>query len=381
MTNLTGGFFNNFLKVIRYTLIYGVSRTFIKIKANYHLQKKFSFNRQRFDNVSTVNENNPEKCVAIIGCGYYPYQVIAYYLSKKNKNFLRCTLDINIDRAISLCISYKGVYATKNLDLILNDPKVKIVYIASNHSSHSEYARLCLLSGKNVHIEKPHVVSFSQLSALTQAISKSDSSVFLGFNRPRSFLFSKIQKELDKEKGPLMINWFVVGHQLESNHWYYDKKEGGRILGNLCHWSDLTLHIVGMKNIFPCKITPASPKDSESDFVAIATFADQSIATITFSAKGKISTGVKEYLNVQKGNCVAFLDNFQTLTIDSGNSIKKISPLFRDHGHKNNILHSYLSTLLNEPGESKQYIISTARFFLGIKEAVEKNKTIILKKI
>ena len=34
------------------------------------------------------------------------------------------------------------------------------------------------------------------------------------------------------------------------------KKQGGRILGNLCHWTDATLNLIELKRLFPGVITP-----------------------------------------------------------------------------------------------------------------------------
>ena len=47
-------------------------------------------------------------------------------------------------------------------------------------------------------------------------------------------------------------------------------------------------------------------------------------------------------------------------------------------GHKQNIVNSYVSTILNKEGEKDEYIYKTAKLFLGIKEAFENNKTIII---
>ena len=79
--------------------------------------------------------------------------------------------------------------------------------------------------------------------------------IFLGFNRPRSSLFQRVMAALGGQSGPLMVNWFIAGHKIPDDHWYYSDAEGGRILGNLCHWTDLTLHMVGFENAFPCEIT------------------------------------------------------------------------------------------------------------------------------
>ena len=65
----------------------------------------------------------------------------------------------------------------------MQNQEVKLVYIASNHSSHADYAVQLMRFGKNVHIEKPHVVSNNQLTTLMNEYIKKKSKIFLGFNR------------------------------------------------------------------------------------------------------------------------------------------------------------------------------------------------------
>ena len=76
----------------------------------------------------------------------------------------------------------------------------------------------------------------------------------------------------------------------------FDESEGGRVLGNLCHWTDLTLQLVGLESAFPCQIVPSAPPGSKFDFIVSLIFADRSCATITFSAKGHTFEGVREVL-------------------------------------------------------------------------------------
>lgn len=367
------GLLEKLRKAIRYARLYGIPRTLVKIRGQYHLKRMQGFSESQWVNPACTSPNDPARCVAIIGCGYYSYSVIAFYLRGINARFLRCALDLQRARARSLCEDYGGTYATDDLQRILADPQVKIVFIASNHASHAVYAEKCIRAGKHVHIEKPHVVSGEQLELLTRAQKDMPGTrVFLGFNRPRSYLYSRLREALTQQVGPSMINWFIVGHHLQDNHWYYDAKEGGRILGNLSHWSDLTLQMVGIDKAFPCEIVPATLPGAKSDYVVAVNFADGSAAVISFSAKGQTSTGVCEVLNLQKGDCVANLSNFEFLSVDVGNGKKVFKPFFRDHGHRLNILNSYsAATSQDGCGETLDYIRSTARFFLAIREAME----------
>ncbi|MDB4238743.1 Gfo/Idh/MocA family oxidoreductase [Alphaproteobacteria bacterium] len=368
------------MKVIRYLFRYGPFRTLAKIKGTLHLNFSSNYEGDVWynKNCKSPHSNFNSRSVAIIGAGYFSYTVIAYFLSCYNKKILRAVLDIDMSRSISLCRDYSGLYATNQLDKILLDPEIKLIYIASNHASHADYAVKCIKAGKHVHIEKPHVISFEQLKALELAmIENKNSKVFLGFNRPRSPVFQKINSLIKAQSGPSMLNWFVVGHHLEDNHWYYNEKEGGRVLGNLCHWSDLILHTVGVDKVFPCTINPTKISESKSDYVVSILFKDASSAVITFSAKGKTSTGVREVLNLQKKDCVILMEDFDRLYVDHGNGIKNHKWFIRDHGHRANILNSYINSIeLNGKGEKLTYIKNTALLYLYLRNAIMSGKVL-----
>ena len=365
------------LKSFRYFILYGPNRTLIKIKGIYHEKKIF----KEQIHINKFVKDSDVRNVAIIGCGNFSFSNIAYYLYKKENKFLRGTFDINYSHSASLCFAYKGLFIYKTIEDLISDPKIKLVYIASNHASHTEYAIRCIEAGKHVHIEKPTVVSYEQLQRLTLII-KSNPFVkfFQGFNRPKSKLYILLNKYLAKEQGPLMINWFIAGHEISDDHWYFNKSEGGRVLGNLCHWSDLTLELIGVNNAFPCVIKSSSPLNSKSDFVIGVEFADYSCATISFSAKGHTFEGVREVLNIHKGNLLGSLKDFQNLNLDIIE--KKISKnlIFRDHGHSANIINSYNCVLKNNEGVSIDYMVASSLFILKLKEAVDTGETVIISK-
>jgi predicted dehydrogenase len=369
-----------FRKALRYVYLYGPSRTLSKVRAQYHKKSTEEFDGLRWENTTCRTPRAQNRNVAIIGCGNYAFSNIAYYLKRGNSRFLRGAFDSENSRALSLCKAYGGAYAVADWREILSDPQVKIVFIASNHASHTEYAVACVEAGKHVHIEKPHVVSQEQLDRLVSVMRRyPKSKVFLGFNRPRSRLFKRLQEALAKESGPLMINWFVAGHEIPEGHWYFDEREGGRVLGNLCHWTDLTLHLVTMEKAFPCTIIPATPAGAKSDFVVSVNFADRSCASITFSAKGHTFEGVREVLNVHKGNVLANLTDFQTLTVDVVEKKKKVHLRHRDHGHATNIFHSLDGISENGvSGEDVSYVAATATFFLAIRQAIDSGETVVV---
>jgi predicted dehydrogenase len=368
-------------KVARYVTLFGPARTLVKVRGQYHLNRKQGFDGPVWKNPACHSPDHPDRFVGLIGCGNFPYCNVAYYLKKTAPNFLRATHDLLPARAHSLCADYAGAYAADNVEALLADDKVRLLYISSNHASHAEYAIRGLDAGKHVHIEKPHVVSADQLRRLDEAQRRNPQRmVFLGFNRPRSALFQRVMRAIADQSGPLMVNWFIAGHRIPDDHWYFSEAEGGRILGNLCHWTDLTLQMVGIENAFPCEISARAASDAKSDFSISIVFADESVAGITFSAKGHTFEGVREVLNAHRGDVLLSMSDFHTLRIDRGHSRSHYRGLFRDHGHSANINNSYLA--VREGDRSKAVSVAqsnaTARLFLAVKDAVDQRRHIVL---
>jgi predicted dehydrogenase len=366
-------------KAARYVSLYGLSRTLVKIRGQYHMKSAQEFAGARWVNERCRRPDAPQRCVALIGCGNYAYANIAFYLRRRDPAFLRLVYDRHKSRAMSLCRAFGGAAAVADWREIVADPRVRLVFIATNHASHAEYALACIAAGKHVHIEKPHVVNAQQLDALLATMrSHPEVKVFLGFNRPKSTLFRRLQAALATQAGPLMINWFVGGHEISAKPWYFNPEEGGVILGNLCHWTDLTLQLVSPQRAFPCRVIPVTPPTSTSEVVVAITFADRSCAAITFfSAQGHAFEGVRETLNVQRGELVANLRDFQSLSIESGSTKVQLRLRHRDHGHEANIVNSFDRALQPEAaGEESAYVAATARLFLAVQEAVASGRAV-----
>ncbi len=364
-------------KLIRYIYANGFAKTYNKVLSKFLLNKKYNFANNIWYNSSQIKQTN-KKIVAVIGCGNFTFSNICYFLKNYQREFLHSTFDINIDKAITTCKYYNGILATSDIKQILQNKEIKLAYIASNHSTHADYAVKLMKYGKHVHIEKPHVVSNKQLSLLMNEYAKKNSKIFLGFNRNQTKYTHLITDLIREEKGKTIINWFVIGHKINDNNWYYNKDEGGRILGNLCHWSDLTLNLIGLNNSFPCKVIPISESTDKSNFVLNLIFPDKSYAVISFSSLGEVIDGVKESLRLQKGNLLIYLEDFKTLKYFKKDTVKEIKLKKKQLGHKQNIVNSYVSTISNKEGETDEYIYKTAKLFLGIKEAFENNKTTII---
>lgn len=366
------GFRFKLRKVLRYTRLYGPSRTWVKVRGQYHMARRYT----RLPRLRTPPESGGH--VGIIGCGNFGYSVLAYYLRRNFGRVLRGAMDADIDHAASLFKEYGFRYYTDDAEELLADREIKIVFIASNHASHAEYAVEALRVGKAVHIEKPHCVTESQLLRLCRAMQETGGKVALGFNRPDSRFGRLIRRSLEDQDGAAMLNWFVAGHQIDPNHWYFREEEGGRVLGNLCHWTDFVYQMIPAKARFPITIAPTRADRSDADIAVTYRFGDGSIAAITFSAKGHTFEGVRERFAAHKGDLLVTMDDFKTLTLELVARKQTYQLKYRDHGHEQRVKDSYRMIEPGQSGAPIPYVWETGLLFLKTREALEERRPVVI---
>ena len=357
-------------KLRRYVRLYGVRRTHVKARSYYHMRRRYS----ALPPVRTTGANG--RHVAIVGCGKYAFAQVAYFLRKNFGDVVYGAMDVDIHRAASLFEHYDLVTYTDDAASLISDPAVDTVFVASNHASHADYAIMALGFGKSVHIEKPHVTNEDQLRRLCAAMAASSGRVTLGFNRPLSPLGREIAGVLEAEEGPSLLSWFVKGHQIEPDHWYFDKEEGGRILGNLCHWTDLVYRLVPPAGRYPIEINPTRGTTPDSDLAVSYTFGDGSIASIVFSTHGEAFDGIRERFAANRGEALVTMDDFRTLEVQIGDRRRRITNRHRDHGHEALIRDSYRVGRGEADGATTSYVWETGELFLKTREAFERDERV-----
>lgn len=362
-----------FSKIFIYCKQFGFFRTLSYIRSHIHINNyNNSFKGSEWRNPKSRGKDDKERIVAIIGSGRFAFSTIAYFLRNHKKNFLRAVYSPGKKSAVSLCKFYKGLYVPTNWRHILNDDKVKLVFIASPAASHAEYAIDCIKAGKNVYIEKPPVTSEKQLSLLKDSMTiNPKSQVFLGFNRSSSETFTELKKFISNESGSITAkcNMSVNAGSVTKSMSHTEFA----VLEHICHFTDLILRLVTLDKAFPCVITPHEiPKNGSTFKLSFSIcFSDKSHFTINYKEIPDFLNGMDESIELSKGELVAKLSNFNELQIGlSGKKINK-KTLFRDHGHRTSIKKAFDSSIDNIcSGESIEHIEATSKLYLKIVEAM-----------
>lgn len=323
-------------KVLKYTYMYGLSRTAIKVKGQLHMKKTY-------DDFPTHNLSKNGKTVGILGCGNHAFTDIAYFLRKHKSNIIAATMDIDMNKARSLAKEYKAYQYGIDINDILHDENIELVYIVSNHATHTPYAVKVLESKKDVFIEKPIAINMNQYVDLVRTVRTSDNHVYTGYNRPFSQAIELIKPYISNES--LTLNCFIMGHKLDADHWYRKPSEGSRVVGNLGHWIDLSTHLVMSREILPTKfdltLLSANVKHKDDDFVLTIKTNLDDLIVLTFSTRCDPFEGVMENISFQNEKIIANIEDFRKMTIWEENKkiVKRFIP--KDAGHENSVLQPF----------------------------------------
>lgn len=83
----------------------------------------------------------------------------------------------SIEKAFSFAQQYGASHAHGSYHDLINDTEVDIIYIATPHDSHLQYAKMAMEAGKHVLCEKPMAVNYNQVASLVE--SAKSNNVFL----------------------------------------------------------------------------------------------------------------------------------------------------------------------------------------------------------
>jgi len=219
---------------------------------------------------------------------------------------------------------------------VLNDPNVDAVFVVTRHDNHATLTAQALLAGRPVFVEKPLAVNREQLAQLQEVYAAQLQAgrapfVMVGFNRRFAPFTEKIRQFFAGRREPMMIHVRVNAGFMPHDHWI--QAQGGRIVGEFCHFVDWARSVIG----FPIQSVSASGLRNGTQFAAdnvtvTLKFADGSVANLLYLANGDRSIP-KEFFEVFCQGAIARLDDFRTLELARNGKIQKFKSL-QDKGNR-----------------------------------------------
>jgi predicted dehydrogenase/threonine dehydrogenase-like Zn-dependent dehydrogenase len=266
---------------------------------------------------------------------------------------------------------------------LLSDPNVDATFILTRHDSHAAYVTTAIEQGKPAFVEKPLAVDRDQLDMVRAAYTKElaeNKSPFLmvGFNRRFSPLTEKLKNFFAHRSAPMLVHIRCNGGFIPRSSWIQSRENGGRIIGELCHFVDWARAVVQrpIETITAAALPDAGSYNQDNVTVTIS-FQDGSLANLLYLANGDRAVA-KEYFEVFCEGSIARIDDFKTLYL-SHNGKTKVFKGGGDKGHRREI-----ELTLEAMKQRKEAPISFAELLevteatFAVEEAIRTRRTVSL---
>ena len=224
------------------------------------------------------------------------------------------------------------------------DPRtVDAVVIATRHDSHSQIALLCADRQIPAFVEKPLALSIEALEELEA--SEGAGNLTTGFNRRYAGSVLKALPAIRTRTEPAMLQMRVNAGQLAPNHWADAPDQGGRVIGEACHFIDLACFLTGSAVSRVTAIGAGRrPLQVEDSVEILLHHADGSASTLAYFANGS-SNLPKERVEFHWESQSLVIDDFRAARFDSGKRSKSIGGRKQDKGHSR-LIAAYVDFVL-----------------------------------
>jgi polar amino acid transport system substrate-binding protein len=223
-------------------------------------------------------------------------------------------------------------------------------------------------------VEKPLAVDRHQLESVRQAYREANRKnrpfLMVGFNRRFAPATDNMRRFFANRQEPMVIHVRINAGFVPLDHWTQQAVEGGRIIGEFCHFVDWARHMVGspIRTVSAIAL-PDGCRYHRDNVTATLTFADSSIANLLYLANGDPAVP-KEHFEVFCEGAIARLEDFELLQMVRGGKTERIKSV-RDKGHRRELqltLQAMLS--VTEPPIPFDEIVEATEATFAVAEAV-----------
>ncbi len=213
---------------------------------------------------------------------------------------------------------------------VIADETVNAIFVATRHDTHARFVVEALERGHDVFVEKPLAVNREELSAVEAAARQAATNgryLAVGFNRRFSAPIRDIHAFFAARREPMSISYRVNAGQLPRGAWVHDAEQGGRIIGEGCHFVDVFAYLTGER---PQQVFAAATATDNAELVGedtatvLISYSGGSVASLSYVANGSERVP-KEYCEVSAEGKTAIMSNFTQLELHAGRETTKRS--------------------------------------------------------
>jgi predicted dehydrogenase len=278
--------------------------------------------------------------IGVIGAGSYATKVLLPALEQAGAHM--ASIGSNTGASAQYAAKKFGIAAaTTDTDVILSDPSVNAVVVATRHDSHARYVIAALRVGKHVFVEKPLALRMEDVDEIEHLCAAGKATLVVGFNRRFAPHAQKMRQLLAGVSGPKCVLITVNAGAVPREHWTQDERlGGGRLIGEGCHFLDLARFMIGRKIV-----DARWSKISDDTATLLVDFEDKSQANIHYLSNGHRSFP-KERVQVFADGKILELDNWRKLKGYGWRGFKALNLWRQDKGNAA-CIRSWVAALRN----------------------------------
>ena len=327
--------------------------------------------------------------VGVVGMGVGEKHAIAY--QNHPNTILKSICDFDSAKVKSLKVSYPEINIGTDPNLILEDPELDIVSIASYDDFHLPQILKALENGKHIMSEKPLCLNYDEMLQIYKAQQnytdlKLSSNLVLRTNSR----FRKFRKENDE--GKLGEVYFIEGDYFWGRKsklygWRANMEFYSIILGAAIHMIDLVMWIVNDRPILvQCLgnniVTKNSPMKYNSFAVLLLKFKDGLIVKITGNGVciHPHFHGLKIY-GSKKTAIHNLTDAYYLDSSKEGSSSIPITEPYPEKGSREKVIHSFVDYILDDslkPIVPQQHVYDVMSVCFAAEKAMDTGKSVII---
>ena len=317
--------------------------------------------------------------IGLIGAGNFAQSMLLPPLRSNNASLVAVSTSTPAN-AHSVAKRFGFGVVTTDGSEVINNKDVNLVVCASPHSSHARYVVQSLECSKAVFVEKPLCINREELQRIDDTVERTQGRVMVGFNRRFSAPFTAMKKFFEHRHDPMMMLYRVNAGFIPKSHWIQAPEQGGRIIGEVCHFIDCMVFLTGAipVRVYAEALGSTNQQNVNHDSVSInIRFNDGSVGSILYFANGD-GILAKEYCEVHCEQRSAVMDNFKTLSLYSNKKMKQLS-FNGSKGHAEEIT-STLQSVKNGTAMPISYEVIRAVTLasIAVEESLERNSSIDL---
>jgi len=301
---------------------------------------KYDLEREVARKVLLAKKESPAASVraGFIGAGGYAKGVLLPLFKASGAQFQSIATASGVSaREVGAKFGFRS--CVSSADEVLDDADTNLIVIATRHASHADLAARALQRGRHVFVEKPLAVNDEQLDRVLEAAANSSGQLLVGFNRRFSPLAASAKEFFAQAEAPLSINYRINAGRIPPGFWINDEAEGGRIIGEVCHFIDLMHFLTGSltARVYAESITSrnAAVANEDSIFITLR-LADGSNGSIAYLAEGA-SAMPKERIEIFGGGKSFVIEDFETAIAYDGARERKTKLREKDKGQKSEV--------------------------------------------